>query len=112
MIDFPLRRIGAIACAFAMSSLIAMAPVSAQAADGPGARQELRRAALDFRADNRDLRREFRQEQRRDVRDLRNGAYDSAGEFVRDRQYDRLSTRQQHRIDVRDFRQDLRQIRN
>ena len=108
MIDFRAFRLTAIAAVSA--ALLTAAPAQAQEGSGPW--PEIRDARQDYRADNRDLRQEFRVERREDRIDWRNGAYDSAGAFVRDRAGDRSSARQQHRIDRRDFRQDLRQIRH
>ncbi len=112
MIDVSMRRIGAIACAVAVSSVVTLAASTAQAQDGPEIWPDVREARQDLRADNRDLRREFRLERREDVIDWRDGGYDDRGEFVRDRVGDRHSARQQHRIDRRDYRQDIRQIFN
>ncbi len=112
MIDFSMRRAGAVACAVALSSVLALTSMPAQAGDDPGVWQDLREARQEFRADNRDLRREFRVERREDAVDWRNGEYDGPGEFARDRAGDRRSARQQHRIDRRDFRQDVWQILN
>lgn len=112
MIDFRGFRLVAITGALVAFSTAALTALPAQAEDGSGPWPEIRDARQDYRADNRDLRQEFRVERREDRIDWRDGDYDSAGDFVRDRAGDRSSARQQHRIDRRDFRQDLRQIRD
>ena len=112
MIDLSMRRVGAFAAVLAICSAAALASSPARAQDGSAVLPEVVDARQDLRADTRDLRQEFRAERREDIVDWQDGAYDSRGEFVRDRAGDRGSARQQHRIDRRDFRQDLRQIRN